>query len=99
MLLFPESGPKKNFRVTASLKPLTPHLRSIVPNVQQHMAYFAPASLLLSTFVSSFSLTLSLSLPPSFLTLSPLHLSLSLSLPSSLSFSFFLSLSLSLPLS
>ena len=59
MLLFPESGPKKNFRVTASLKPpprnpgpkglsgngftktVTPHLRSIVPNVQRHMAYFA----------------------------------------------------------
>jgi hypothetical protein len=60
MLLFPESGPKKDFRVTASLKPqlrnpglkqdfrataslktATPHLRSIVPNVQRHMAYFA----------------------------------------------------------
>ena len=59
MFLFPESGPKKNFRVTASLKPrprnpglkglsgngftktVTPHLRSIVPNVQRHMAYFA----------------------------------------------------------
>jgi hypothetical protein len=59
MLLFPESGPKKDFRVTASLKPrprnpglkglsgngftrtVTPHLRSIVPNVQRHMAYFA----------------------------------------------------------
>jgi hypothetical protein len=60
MLLFPESGPKKNFRATASPKPrprnlglkelsgngftktVTPHLRSIVPNVQRHMAYFAP---------------------------------------------------------
>ena len=59
MLLFTESGPKKNFRVTTSLKPrprnpglkglsgngftktVTQHLRSIVPNVQRHMAYFA----------------------------------------------------------
>ena len=28
MLLFPESGPKKNFRVTASLKTATPYLFS-----------------------------------------------------------------------
>jgi hypothetical protein len=59
MLLFPESRPKKDFRVTASLKPrprnpglkgllgngftrtVTPHLRSIVPKFQRHMAYFA----------------------------------------------------------
>ena len=57
---FRNPGPKKDFRVTASLKPrprnpglkglsgngftrtVTPHLRSIVPNVQRHMAYFAP---------------------------------------------------------
>ena len=56
---FRNPGPKKDFRVTASLKPrprnpglkglsgngftrtVTPHLRSIVPNVQRHMAYFA----------------------------------------------------------
>jgi hypothetical protein len=36
-----ESGPKKDFRVTASLKTVTPHLRSIVPNVQRQMAYLA----------------------------------------------------------
>ena len=40
MLLFPESGPKKNFRIKGFTKTVTPHLRSIVPNVQ-HMAYFA----------------------------------------------------------
>jgi hypothetical protein len=40
MLLFPGSGPKKNFRVNGFTKTVTPHLRSIVPNVQ-HMAYFA----------------------------------------------------------
>ncbi len=33
--------------MTVSLKTVTPHLRSIVPNVQRHMAYFAPPSLLL----------------------------------------------------
>ena len=36
-----EFGPEKDFRVTVSLKTVTPHLRSIVPNVQRHMAYFA----------------------------------------------------------
>jgi hypothetical protein len=41
MWLFPESGPKMGFRVTVSLKTVTPNLRSIVPNVQRHMAYFA----------------------------------------------------------
>jgi hypothetical protein len=45
MLLFPESGPQKNFRVTGWVngftRTVTPHLRSIVPNVQRHMAYFA----------------------------------------------------------
>ena len=41
MMLFPESGPKKNFRVNGFTKTVTPHLRSIVPNVQRHMAYFA----------------------------------------------------------
>ena len=39
MLLFPESGPKKNFRVNGFTATL--HLRSIGPNVQRHMAYFA----------------------------------------------------------
>ena len=61
MLLFPESGPKKGFRVTVFktinhdpviraykglsgngfTKAVTPHLRSIVPKIQRHMAYFA----------------------------------------------------------
>jgi hypothetical protein len=41
MLLFPESGPKKNFRVNGFTKTVTLHLRSIGPNVQRHMAYFA----------------------------------------------------------
>jgi len=41
MWLFPESGPKKAFRVTVSLKTVTPNLHSIVPNFQRHMAYFA----------------------------------------------------------
>jgi hypothetical protein len=41
MLLFPESGPKKNFRVNSFTKTVTLHLRSIGPNVQYHMAYFA----------------------------------------------------------
>ena len=40
MLLFPESGPKKNFRVNGFTKTVTPHLRSI----QRHMAYFAGGS-------------------------------------------------------
>jgi hypothetical protein len=47
MLLFPESGPKKNFRANGFTKTVTLHLRSydssIGPNVQRHMAYFAPA--------------------------------------------------------
>jgi len=38
MLLLPESGPKKNFRVNGFTKTVTLHLRSIVPNVQRHMA-------------------------------------------------------------
>jgi hypothetical protein len=46
MLLFPESEPKKNFRVNGLTKTVTPHLRSIVPNIQRYMAYFAPPSLL-----------------------------------------------------
>jgi hypothetical protein len=41
MLLFPESGPQKNFRVNGFAKTVTLHLRSIGPNVQRHMAYFA----------------------------------------------------------
>ena len=41
MLLFPESGPKKNFRVNGFTKTVALHLRSIGPNVQRHMAYFA----------------------------------------------------------
>ena len=41
MWLFPESGPKMGFRVTVSLKTVTPNLRSIVPNVQRRMTYFA----------------------------------------------------------
>jgi hypothetical protein len=36
MLLFPESEPKNGFTKT-----VTPHLHSIAPNVQRHMAYFA----------------------------------------------------------
>jgi hypothetical protein len=45
MLLFLESGPQQGFRVIN--KTATPHPRSIVPNVQRHMAYFAPAVQLL----------------------------------------------------
>jgi hypothetical protein len=41
MLLFLESGPKKNFRVNSFTKTVTSHLRSIGPNVRKHMAYFA----------------------------------------------------------
>jgi hypothetical protein len=41
MLLFPESGPKKNLRGNGFTKTVTLHLRSIGPNVQRHMAYFA----------------------------------------------------------
>jgi hypothetical protein len=41
MWLFPESGPTKDFRVTVSLNTVTQNLRSIVPNVQRHIAYFA----------------------------------------------------------
>ena len=41
MLLFPESGPRKNFRVNGFTKTVTLHLRSIGPNVKRHMAYFA----------------------------------------------------------
>jgi hypothetical protein len=55
MLLFPESGPKKNFRINGFTKTVAPHLRSIVPNVQRHMTYFA-----------SLSLSLLSSLPPPF---------------------------------
>jgi hypothetical protein len=44
MLLSPESGPKKNFRVNGFTKTVTLHLRSIGPNVQCHMAYFALSS-------------------------------------------------------
>jgi hypothetical protein len=40
MFLFPDSGPKKGLSAV-SLKTVTPHLRSIVPNVQRHMVYFA----------------------------------------------------------
>jgi hypothetical protein len=40
MLLFLESGPKKNFRVNGFTKTVTLHLRSIGPNVQWHMAFF-----------------------------------------------------------
>jgi hypothetical protein len=40
-LLFPESGPKKKLSGNGFTKTVTPHLRSIVPNVQRHMAYFA----------------------------------------------------------
>jgi hypothetical protein len=32
---------KRTFGLTVSLKTVTPHLRSIVPNVQRHVAYFA----------------------------------------------------------
>ena len=41
MLLLPESGPTKNFRINGFSKTVTLHLRSIGPNVQRHMAYFA----------------------------------------------------------
>ena len=41
MLLFPESGPKKIFWVNGITKTVDPHLRSMVPNVQRHMAYLA----------------------------------------------------------
>ena len=41
MLLYPESGSKKNFRVNGFTKTVTLHLRSIVPKIQRHMAYFA----------------------------------------------------------
>jgi hypothetical protein len=41
MLLLPESGPRKNFRANGFTKTVTLHLRSIGPNVQRHMAYFA----------------------------------------------------------
>ena len=41
MLLYPESGSKKNFRVNGFTKTVTLHLRSIGPNVQRHMAYFS----------------------------------------------------------
>jgi hypothetical protein len=44
MLLFPESGPKKTIRVNGFNKTVTLHLRSIGPNVQWHMAYFAVAT-------------------------------------------------------
>jgi hypothetical protein len=43
MLLFPESGPNKNFRVNGFTKTVTPHLRSIGLNVKRHVAYFAGA--------------------------------------------------------
>ncbi len=46
MLLYPESGSKKNFRVNGFTKTVTLHLRSIGPNVQRHMAHFADASAL-----------------------------------------------------
>ena len=41
MWLFPESGPKKGLSGDGFAKTVTSHLRSIVPNVQRHMAYFA----------------------------------------------------------
>ena len=44
MLLFLESGPKKNIRVNGFTKTVTLHLRSIGPNVQRHMAYFVLVS-------------------------------------------------------
>ena len=44
MLLFPESGPKKELSGNGFTKTVTPHLRSIVPNVQRRMAYFAVAA-------------------------------------------------------
>ena len=64
MLLFPESGPKKDFRVNGFTRTVTPHLRSIVPNVQRTW----PTSLLSIplhpslSFSFAFSLSLSLSL-------------------------------------
>jgi hypothetical protein len=40
-VLFPESGPKTNVRVNGFTKTVTLRIRSIGPNVQRHMAYFA----------------------------------------------------------
>jgi hypothetical protein len=40
-VLFPESGPKTKVRVNGFTKTVTLRLRSIGPNVQRHMAYFA----------------------------------------------------------
>ena len=37
MLLFPDSGPKKNFRLNGFTKIVTQHLRPIGTNVQRHM--------------------------------------------------------------
>jgi hypothetical protein len=52
MLLFPESGPTKDFWVYGFTKTVTLHLRSIGPNVQRHMAYFAPTNQLSSPRVA-----------------------------------------------
>jgi hypothetical protein len=41
MLLFPESGPKKGLSGNDSTETVTLHLRSIGPNVQWNMSYFA----------------------------------------------------------
>jgi hypothetical protein len=40
----PESGSKKGLSGNGFTKTVTLHLRSIVPNVQRHMAYFASLS-------------------------------------------------------
>jgi hypothetical protein len=38
MLLFSESGPKKNFPLNGFTKTVTQHLRPLGTNVQRHMA-------------------------------------------------------------
>ena len=45
MLLFPESGPRKNFRVTASLKTATPEFGSTTPEFGSKKDFQVMASL------------------------------------------------------
>jgi len=56
MLLFPQSGPKNNFRVNGFNKTVTPHLRSIVPSVQQHNGTWPTSLIPLGPSISSSSL-------------------------------------------
>ena len=41
MMLFEDSGPTTTLGLNGVTKTVTPHLCSIGPNVQRHMAYFA----------------------------------------------------------